>query len=516
MTGAECLLRTLTAAGVNICFTNPGTSEMQFVAALDRVPAMRAVLCLFEGVCSGAADGYARMTGQPACTLLHLGPGLANALANFHNARKARSPIVSVVGEHSTQHLKYDAPLSADIPAFAQSVSEEIRCIGSAEEIGRVAAEAIAAARRPPGAISHLIVPADCSWNQAGEVGTALPVTPPAGADSATVRACGRLIREGATTTGILLGGTTLQSRGLAAAARLSAAGVRVFADRNAARTESGRGRFQPKRIPYFPEPAYEALAGLKNLITVEAKPPVSFFGYPGLRSELLPEGCQVHTLAAVDGDGTAALEELADDVRAPAWKPSPTETSHGSEGDGRLTPDVVGRVLARLLPEDAIISDEMISAGEPVWRQLLHAAPHTFMPITGGSIGQGLPLAVGAAIACPDRKVFSLEADGSAMYTLQSLWTAARENLDITTIVFANQRYRILDVEMKRTGVASFGPAAERMIDIGNPELDFVRMSEGMGVEAVRVTTACELATQLEACMRERRPRLIEAMIEG
>ena len=169
MNGAECLLRTLIANGVDTCFMNPGTSEMQFVSALDRVPAMRSLLCLFEGVCSGAADGYARMLRRPAATLLHLGPGLGNGLANFHNARKARSPVVSIVGQHTTQHLRHDAPLSADIEAFARTVSGHVRTVERAEEIGREAAATVAAACTPPGQVATLIVPADFSWSEAGQ-----------------------------------------------------------------------------------------------------------------------------------------------------------------------------------------------------------------------------------------------------------------------------------------------------------------------------------------------------------
>ena len=314
---------------------------------------------------------------------------------------------------------------------------------------------------------------------------------------------------------GLLLGGKTLQGGGLEAAARLHAAGVSVFADRNAPRTDSGRGRFQPQRIAYFPEPASAMLAHLQHLITAEAKPPVSFFGYPGLRSQLLPPECQVHTLAGIDQDGSFALQHLAELAGSAAAaartapKPAPLR-----EAGQPLTPDGLGAVIAALLPEEAVVSDEMISAGEPVWRHLLTAAPHTFLPVTGGSIGQGLPAAVGAAVACPGRKVVALEADGSAMYTLQSLWTAARENLDITAVVFANRRYRILDVEMKRTGVDRFGPAAERMIDIANPALDFVRLAQGMGVDAVRATTAGEFSLHFERARKARGPFVIEALL--
>lgn len=506
MNGAEVLLRTLTASGIDICFTNPGTSEMQFVAALDRVPGMRGVLCLFEGVCSGAADGYARLTRRPACTLLHLGPGLANGLANFHNARKARSPVVSIVGEHSTQHLQHDAPLTADVTAFARTVSDHVFYPRSAAELGELTTRAIAAAAH---GVSTLIVPADFSWSEAGEPGrlAGLPRESAPAPDWQFV---------GGPETGLMLSGSVLYGRGLDAVARIAAkTGVRVYANRNAARMESGRGRFQPCRIAYFPEPAEAQLARLKRLILVEAKPPVSFFGYPGRRSTLAPEDCEILTLATPQQDGAEALVRLAERLgaeRGPMM--AATEVPEAPRG-AELTPQTIGQTIAALLPENAIVSDETISAGEATWPWLLRAAPHDHLPITGGSIGQGLPVALGAAIACPDRKVVALEADGSAMYTLQSLWTIARERLDVVTVVYANRRYRILDVEMKRTGANGFGPRANDLIDIGRPDMDFVKMSEGLGVEASLATTADEFIDQFARAMGSRGPRLIEARID-
>jgi acetolactate synthase-1/2/3 large subunit len=311
---------------------------------------------------------------------------------------------------------------------------------------------------------------------------------------------------------GLLLSGSVLFGRGLEAAARLAAdTGVRVFANRNAARMESGRDRFQPQRIAYFPEPAEAQLAGLKRLYLVESKPPVSFFGYPGRRSTLAPQDCEIITLAAPDEDGTSLLEGLAGSAGAGFAKSSKNVPVSGD----KLTLDAIGQALKLLMPENAIVSDEAISSGGRLWEWLLQAAPHDHLPVTGGSIGQGLPVAVGSAIACPDRKVIALEADGSAMYTLQALWTMARENLDVTVVVLANRRYRILDVEMKRTGVDGFGPAANDMIDIGRPEIDFVRLSEGLGVEATRATTAAEFIDRFGSAMRQRSPRLIEAVIE-
>lgn len=517
MNGAECLLRTLVNNGVEMCFMNPGTSEMHFVAALDRVPGMRAILCLFEGVCSGAADGYARMLRKPAATLLHLGPGLANGLSNFHNARKARSPIVSIVGEHSIQHLRYDAPLSADIPAFASGVSNDIHVVRQAGELGNATVAAIQAAVNPPGQVSMLIIPADISWSDAGEAGAAAPFPRRKQPGEAAIHEAARVLRF-EQNAGLLLGGTALTSPALEAAGRLaSATGARIFADRNASRTESGQGRLQPCRIPYFPEPAREALAGLQHLVLVEAKPPVSFFGYPGSPSTLLPEGCKTYYLANIDENGPAALAALVDACGATTspmeWN-SPAPALLPQWGD--LTPDTVGAVVSALLPEGAIVSEEAVSSSAAVWNHLLAAAPYDHLPVTGGSIGQGLPVALGAAIACPGRKVVAIEADGSGMYTPQALWSMARESADVTVVILSNRRYRILEVEMRRTGADGFGPMANNMIDIGRPELDWVMLSQAMGVPASKATNVEEFRRQFSLAMGEPGPRLIEAALAG
>ncbi len=502
MTGGECLLRTLVASGIEVCFMNPGTSEMHFVSALDRVPEMRGVLCLFEGVCSGAADGYARMARKPAATLLHLGPGLANGLANFHNARKARTPIVSLVGEHSTQHMRFDAPLSANIDAFACTISDYIARLSTPFDMGKVAAEVISAASRYPGRVGTMIIPADFSWSESGPVASAPPpLRPPRPVP---------LELPPSESTGFILGGQTLIGQGLDYAARLSAAGYRVFADRNAARVESGRGRFQPPRILYFPGPAQAQLAGLKDLVLVEAKAPVSFFGYPGEASYLAPEDCRVHTLAGIEEDGLAALEALGL-PEAGFQDPPPARLP---AADGPLTLDSIGDVIAALLPENAIISDEMVSSGPPVLAKLAGAKPFDYMPVTGGSIGQGMPVGLGAAVACPGRKVVVLEGDGSAMYTPQSLWTMAREGLDVVTVVFNNRRYRILDIELRRTGAAGFGDKSNEMVDISRPNLDFVKLSESMGVPGSRAATISEFITEFGRAMAEPGPYLIEALL--
>ena len=516
MNGAECLLRTLLANRVELCLMNPGTSEMQFVSALDRVSGMRGVLGLFEGVCSGAADGYARMTGRPAATLFHLGPGLGNALANFHNARKARSPVVNIVGEHSTQHQGHDAPLTADTAAFAQPVSGWVRTLEQASAMGEAASAAVVAAFGPPGRVASLIVPADFSWSEAGAPAPAAALPTRQLPGSGQVRDCALALGSGKR-VGVLLSGSALQERGLRAAQRLrEATGVRIFADRYAARTARGGDIPAIERLPYFPEPAQVLLAGFERLILVEARPPVSFFGYPGVRSALTPAGCAFDVLASETEDGPGALEWLAEELGAgPAVQFVARAPRSDAPSSGPLHAEAIGRIVGALLPEGAIVSDETVSCNELIWPHLAGAERHDHLPVTGGSIGQGLPVAVGAALACPGRKVVALEADGSAMYTLQSLWTMARERLDVTIVILANRRYRILDIEMRRTGAGTVGPRAEKMIDLTRPAPDWVKLAEGFGVAAVRTTTAEEFLREFAVAMREPGPTLIEAVLD-
>jgi acetolactate synthase I/II/III large subunit len=515
MIGAECLLRSLLANGVDLCLMNPGTSEMQFVSALDRVPEMRGVLGLYEGVCSGAADGYARMTGKPAATLLHLGPGLANALSNLHNARKALSPVINIVGEHSTAHLKHDAPLTADIEAFARPVSGWVRTVASAAQMGEDASAAVAAAFGPPGRVATLIVPADFSWSEAGEPAGSIARPERLLPGNEQLRAAASALRS-SQKIGLLLGGSVLQARGLYAAERLrAAAGVRIFAHRYAARITRGDSIPQVERIPYFPENAQALLADVERLVLVEARPPVSFFGYPGLRSTLAPEDCVFDVLASESQDGGGALEWLADELGAPPVELASIPRPELPTGEP-LNAGTLGRAVGALLPEGAIVSDESVSSAEAIWPHLAGAATHDHLPVTGGSIGQGLPVAVGAALACPFRKVVALEADGSAIYTLQALWTMARERLDITVVILANRRYRILDIEMRRTGAGAVGPRAEEMIDLTDPAPNWIKLAQGFGVDAVRAATADEFIREFGAAMLDRGPRLIEAVFDG
>jgi len=512
MLGAEVLLRTLVANGVGLCLANPGTSEMQFVAALDRVPGLRSVLCLFEGVCAGAADGYARMLRKPAATLLHLGPGLANGLSNFHNAQKAHSPVVSIVGEHATWHRRFNSPLANDVEGFARPVSGWVHMLEAADRMGEAASSAVSAAYGPPGAVATLIVPADFSWSEAGEPGRVAPIREPARVPPERIKEIAGLLRSGEA-AGFFLAGTALFGRGLDAAGKLAASTrVKMVANRYAGRMERGRGRFPLERLAYFPDEAEKTLAGLKHLVLVETEAPVSFFGYPGRRSELAPEDCVLHVLAGREENGAEALGALTEEFGARPIEQAAIPDAGTSIGP--LTLESIGQVMATLLPENAIISEEAVSSGAEIERHVRHGAPHDWLPVAGGAIGQGLPVAVGAALACPDRKVVALEADGSSMYTPQSLWTMARERLDVTVVVLANRRYRILEIEMTRTGSGSIGPQADALMDLHRPELDWVRLANGMGVEASRAETAEEFRKAFDAAMRGRGPRLIEAVI--
>ncbi len=488
MNGAESLIRTLVAGGVEVCFANPGTSEMHFVAALDRVAGMRCVLGLFEGVVTGAADGWARMTGRPAGTLLHLGPGLANGLANLHNATKAATPVVNIVGDHATYHRRYDAPLTSDIETAAKPFSRWVHTCPDAKLVAAAGAAAIAAALEPPGGVATLILPADTAWNEANGPAPILPVPARARVSAEAVREAAKVLRSGEPAL-ILLGGPALRERGLELAGRLCAkTGARMLAQGSNARIERGAGRVPVHRVPYVVEQALGVLAGLKHVILVGSKVPVAFFAYPDKPSLLVPQDCVPHTLATAAEDGVQALEWLADELGALATPAPFSALAPVPPGTGKITPEALARSLGALLPEHAIVTDEGVTTGRGFFPSTETAQPHTWLANMGGSIGLGLPMATGAAIACPQRKVVALQADGSAMYTLQALWTMARENLDVTVALFANRSYAILKGELAQVG-AKAGQKALDMLEIGRPDLDWVSLARGMGVPATRVT---------------------------
>jgi acetolactate synthase-1/2/3 large subunit len=511
MNGAHAVLRTLVANGVDTCFTNPGTSEMHFVAALDDFPEMRPVLALFEGVATGAADGYGRMSGRPAATLLHLGPGLGNGLANLHNARRARTPIVNIVGDHATYHQVLDAPLASDIVSVATNVSRWVRESKGPDTVGADVTEAINEARR--GGVATLILPADASWSDDAQPGPeAIAHVGFRGYESA-VEQCVKALRSGEPAA-LLVGGRALRERGLVAASRIAqATGAKLLCETFPARLERGAGIPAVERLAYLAEFAVAQMQDLRHLVLVDAKEPVSFFAYPNFPSRLAPEGCEIHELVADSPLVEDALEALADALGAPADGALRAPAARPDRPTGALNAQSIAQAIGALLPEGAIVSDEAQTGGLFVSGATAGAPRHDWLTLTGGAIGQGMPVATGAAVACPDRKVLNLEADGSAMYTLQSLWTQARENLDVTTLIFNNRAYAILNLELSRVGARTDGNAADQF-DISRPPIDFVSLAKGMGVGATRVETADELVAALERSLREPGPYLIDAII--
>jgi len=514
MNGAQALIRTLVDSGVDTCFMNPGTSEMHFVAALDDVPQMRGVLALFEGVATGAADGYARMAGRPAGVLLHLGPGLGNGLANLHNARRAHTPVVNIVGDHATYHARYDAPLQSDIASIASSLEGWVCEASSADEVAADAAAAVAAAHGTPGQVATLILPADVCWLESPGPVAPLPVPRPRSVDFTLISDAATAL-TGGEPAALMVGGSACMAEPLEFAGRIAAGtGAKLLAETFPARAERGAGRVAAERLGYLAEFAQMQLDGLKHLVLVEAASPVSFFAYPDKASDLVPEGCTVHVLTVPGDDSTAALDQLADlvakGVEAPlaaAFRPErPT---------GALNAESVALAIGALLPEGAIVADEGNTTGLFVSGFTAGAPEHDWLCLTGGAIGYGMPVATGAAVACPGRKVLSLEADGSAMYTFQSLWTQVREGLDVTTVILNNSSYAVLNMELQRVGASAGGAKARAMLDLTHPDMDFVAMARGIGVaHATRATTAEEFTDQLEAALATDGPAVVEAIV--
>jgi acetolactate synthase-1/2/3 large subunit len=513
MNGAEALARTLRAAGIDTCFANPGTSEMHFVSALDHVPGLRCVLGLAETVVAGCADGYGRMAARPAATLLHCGPGLANGLASFHNARRANTPIVSIVGDQATYHRPFDAPLTADTEGLARSVSVWVHTSLSSGAVSNDAAAAIRAACSPPGGVATLVLPADCAWDEGAEPAKPLAAPRRKEVSPEVVREVASALRSGSPSM-ILLSGPGLSERGLKAANRVAIrTNAKLRTPTQVPRMARGRGRVPVDRIPYVVDLALEVLEGTKHLVLAGAKAPVGFFAYPGKPSTLWPADCEVHTLARPEDDSVGALEALADELGAPRDVPVPDPGPRPEPQRGAFRPDAFGRTLAALLPENAIVAEDAVTSGRALFGLTFGAAPHDWIQLTGGAIGFAFPAATGAAVACPDRKVVCLQADGGGMYSLQSLWTQAREKADVVNVVFANRRYAILQGELAAVG-AEPGPASEALFDLARPEMRWTKLAEGMGVEAARVDSLESFADVFRSACARRGPFLIEFSI--
>lgn len=530
MSGAESLIRTAVGIGLDTCFANPGTTEVPLVQAIDEVPGMRAVLCLFEGVCTGAADGYGRLAGRPALTMLHLGPGLANGIACLHDARRARSPVVNLIGEHATWHQAADPPLHSDIESLARPVSAWLRRSERSDQLAEDLREAVAVASRRPGRIASLILPHDLQLGPGGEAPSIVSIADPPPIAAARFEAVlaaltGGRRAAGAGRVAMLLGARALGERGLRAAARIAAgaAGVSLLAEAFPARWERGQGRPAVRRLPYFPEQAVPLLSAFPTVVLAGAPSPVSFFGYPGVPGHYLRPEQTVLTLAEPEEDVEGALEALAEalapssaPIIGPAGESGPRGAANLRLPAGRLTGETLTAAVAALLPPQAIVMDEGHTSTGAHTAYFQGAAPHSYLTQPGGAIGLGLPCGIGAAIAAPDRPVVILQADGSAMYNIQSLWTMARESLEINTIICNNSGYRIVELEMRRAGIANPGARARSLINLEAPAIDWVSLARGFGVPAVRVETVESLIPALRRAFAEPGPFLIDALLES
>jgi len=515
MNGAEALLKTLVDAGIEVCFANPGTSEMHLVSAIGRSDDVRPILCLFEGVVTGAADGYARMADKPAITLLHLGPGLANGMANLHNARKAHVPLVNIVGDHAPYHLPHDAPLTSDVTAHAGINSVWVETSTSADSLAELGAVAVQQARQGTGKASTLIAAANHAWEPAQKSHDALPVKPTSKVPNETIAAVEELLTNGKPTA-IVLGGHALREETLALAGRISAkTGCPLFGETFPTRHQRGQGRVSITRVPYFAEHAIGVLAAYEQFILVGAATPVAFFAYPDTPSILVPEDATVATLATIEQTVVPALEALAESLGASVGIESLQDENIPAAPSGNLTAEAIGDTIARHLPDNAIISDEGITCAAEVFARTAGAAQHDWLAITGGAIGQGLPVSFGASIACPDRKVVALQADGSAMYTVQSLWSMSRENTDVVIVLLNNDSYAILNIELARLKTGKPNDKTLSMLDIGHPSIDWQSVAASMNVSASRAATADEFDDLFATAMKTRGPHLIEAVIK-
>jgi acetolactate synthase I/II/III large subunit len=518
MNGAESLIRTLAGNGVEVCFANPGTSEMHFVAALDRVDGMRCMLVLFEGVATGAADGYARMRDRPASTLLHLGPGLANGLSNLHNAMRAFSPVVNIIGDHASTHRHHDAPLTSDIEGAARPFCHWVRTSPDADAVADDGAAAIAAALSAPGRVASLILPGDTAWNEVRNpypdgVARMPAIAPRARATDAEVDAAAAMLRSGEKTA-IVLAGQGTRDGTLRVAGRIAEkTGAKLFHPALTSRVSGGVGRVPVTRIPYALSLAIDTFKDVRNIILIGGKAPVAFFAYPGKPSECYQPGTRIFTLARADEDIAYALDALALAVGA-GTAVATSKFSIPDRPKGDITPEKLGLLIAATLPENAIVVDESVSTGRNFVALAQTAKPHDWLMPTGGSIGYAMPVAVGAAVACPDRKVICLESDGSGMYMPQSLWTMARDNLNILTLIFANRKYQILRNEMSNVGVSNVGPKASALLDIDNPVIDWVAQARTFGVEAFRAETMEDLSRRIDAGLAMKGPCLIEIVL--
>ena len=515
MNSADALIKTLIENGLEVVFANPGTSEMHLVAAIDHHPEIRPVLGLFEGVVTGAADGYARMSGKAAANLLHLGPGLGNGFANIHNAKKARTPMLNIVGDHATYHLQYNAPLTSDLDGLAKASSDWVGRSSSPDDLSAVGAKAWQAAHKFPGQIATMLVPADCAWGETDNLGKKLDIQGPEVVDDALIDEAHKALSSNSNSM-LFLGGEFLDEESVTLAGKIAtASGCRLATDTFVKRHRRGAGLTKVEPIPYFSEMAEEFLAGVEAIVFIGTRPPVSFFAYPGKKSFLSPDECKLIELASPFQDGKYALHALSDMLKGNSIDQHLIPNNDAqAPTTGELDPTTLGPLFASLLPEDVVVCDEAATSGFFVTPHAWNAKPLDWLALTGGSIGQGLPLATGAAIGAPDRPVVCLHGDGGAMYTIQSLWTQAREGLNVTNLIFSNKAYAILQVELERVGALETGDRATSMLSLDNPEINWVSLANSLGVPAKRTLTVEEFHKAFSDGISSEGPSLIEIIV--
>lgn len=512
LTGAECLIDSLVNSGVGPFFTNPGTSELHAVSAIDRSTKARGILCLFEGVATGAGDGYGRIARHPAGVLLHLGPGLANGMANLHNARQAGTPMVVVVGEHGAKHLAYDSPLKSDLGSLPPFYSKQTVRLHVGDDIGRLARDLVTATCTPPTGIATIIAGADVMWSEAQarpftDAGVRRKVEP----SSADIRNAVSMLRSGFPAA-IVLGGSALSSKGMQLASAIAqATGSTLLSETFNARHTRGAGLPVVQRIPYFPELAIPFLSKFARLVLIGAKKPTSFFASPVHPSDLVGPGCEVSGFDP-QADPLDVLQAIAGEVAARS-QASVAAREVLPLHSGNLTPAAIWAALNNFMPEGSIVSDEAGMSSRGADEAMSVAAQHDWLNLTGGSIGQALAVAAGAAVARPGSKVFAMQGDGGGLYTPQALWTQAREKLDVINVILNNGRYGILDYEAKRHGM-SLGQKGAALFDLGSPTVDWVSLSQGFGVRAAAASTAEEFNTLLRDAVSTPGPSLIEARL--
>ncbi|MDB5557165.1 MAG: thiamine pyrophosphate protein domain protein TPP-binding protein [Enterovirga sp.] len=511
-TGAEALVRALVDEGVTVFFANPGTSELHAVSAIDREAGARGVLCLFEGVATGAADGYGRIARSPAATLLHLGPGLANGMANLHNARQAGSPMVVVVGEHSGDHLAFDSPLKSDLERLPPYYSKGVRTLRPGDDMAAAAAEAVHASMSRPAGISTLVAPADAMWAPPSRPSRveARPRSPET-FDTAVADRISAALRGGS--AALILGGEALLEDGLTLAGRIAAAtGATLLSETFNARHSRGGGLPHAQRIPYFPELAAPLLAKFGLLVLLGSKRPTSFFGSPNQPSDLVASDTVVIGIGPGD-DPVAVLRHLAESMAAGTAEPIAPARQTLPLPTGPLTAGAIWAAMNHLMPDGSIVCEEAGVSSRGADEAMSVAARHEWLNLTGGSIGDAVSLAVGAAVAAPGAKVFAVQGDGGALYTIQALWTHAREKLNVLTVIMNNGRYAILDYEAKRHGI-SLGARGASLFDLASPSIEWVQVARGLGVEAATATTAEEFSDRLREAIAADGPRLIDARL--